>query len=74
MMVAKSLKLLWRFLSLLKINEKEKTVKIYRNSCCLKCYYEYDGELKVKKHPITNKDIVICASCWSKLQKELKND
>lgn len=46
--------------------------KIYRNSNCLMCKYEYVGGLKIKAHPVTNEDVIICKSCYTKLYKKNK--
>jgi len=47
--------------------------KVYRNSECFKCSLNYTGELKIKEHPETKEQIIICKTCYSNLQKELNN-
>jgi len=51
-------------------NQKE--IKIYKNSECEYCLYSYSGILKIHEHPTTKKMIIICAKCWSNLQKIIK--
>ena len=44
--------------------------KVYKNSACEVCKSIYNP-LKLKKHPLTNDDIIICRECFSELY--LKN-
>jgi len=58
-------------------------MKIYKNSECEMCLYEYQGELKVKEDPNTGKKIICCRECFTKLyngktieqvKRELRSD
>ena len=52
----------------------DQSEKIYRNSECVICIYEYVGELKIKKNPLTDKDMIICKDCFSELYLENKKE
>ena len=43
--------------------------KVYRNSECEICdiINNRDNPLKLKQHPLTNDDIIICKECFSEL-------
>ena len=47
--------------------------KLYKNSECEICNC-YLCEVKLKKHPITNKDVIICIDCFSELYRKSKKN
>jgi len=46
-------------------------MKIYKNSDCEICGYEYAGALKIKTLP-NQKEVIICKDCYVKIIKENK--
>ena len=52
----------------------DQSEKIYRNSECVICIYEYVGQLKIKKNPLTDENMIICKECFSGLYLKSKKD
>ena len=50
--------------------------KIYRNSECEICdiINSRSNSLKLKQHPLTNDDIIICKECFSELYLKSKKE
>lgn len=48
----------------------EKITKIYRSSDCIDCLVDYESELKIKIHPIKEKEVIICKDCYIKAYKK----
>ena len=47
--------------------------KLYRNSHCDICN-THTEVVKIKQHPTTKENVIICADCWKNMNKEsMKN-
>jgi hypothetical protein len=53
-----------------KIAEETEPTKVYKNSECFGCFLSFHGELKIKEHPKTKKRVILCETCYKKLQRE----
>jgi len=51
--------------------QKQPPIKLYKNSQCSECK-DFERTVKIKQHPITKENAILCRECFKMLQKKNK--